>query len=267
MIAYKENLCFDSPDTRDYSAQQYIDMAMGTESYERPTKEVIIQDQKKTSACTRYASVVINNGQNINEYNKNWQKYDQIDPLIVWNRGNKNLTLTSALSQLKTEGLIAGRTAIKKVPSDKSQAILTMKQAIDMGNYIFTWSDNGDWGKTWTAPFTYTLRTDGRIVWHAWAIVTYDESKQMFKCPNSRWPKRWDKWYFRLRYEDIDKIFTKYCIIDKDDSWVFAKFARKQKAIELVNACSTFWNGETELQTQTHLHDLAEQLRQEYNLI
>ena len=265
-LDYQDNLCLDTPDSRDYSAEDYQEVAMGIEWKKRPEDKVEVQNQGKEWACTRFWLTHVNNGQNIIEYEANWSEYTQIKAIDVWNRSNKVLSLQSALAQFKTEWLIEGWVRIDRYPSDKAKAIIQMKQAIDMWNFVYTWSESWDWSKTWKKPYIYQLRTDWKIVGHAWSIVEYDDTTQMFKAINSRWPTRWDKGYFYVPYEMIDKLFSKYCIIDKDNSDIFKNFKRKQKAKELVAMCSDFWKWELNSWTQTMLHNLAEQLRLEYNL-
>ena len=266
-IDYQDNLCIDVPSSNDYDAWEFQEMAMGTDVIKFPQDKVIVWDQWNVWACTRFWLTHLNNGQNVLEYERNWQEYKQLNPMDERNKSNKVLSLQDALTQFKTEWLIEGYVRIDRFPKDKPTAILQMKQAIDMGHFVYTGSDNWNWQATWKKPYIYTLRTDGKIVGHAWSIIAYDDEKQLFKVINSWWPTWGDKWYFYLPYELIDKIFSKYCIIDKDNSWVFTKFKNQQQASQLVNACSDFWKKELDSGTQQMLHNLAERLRQEYNVI
>ena len=265
VVNYQDNYCVDTPSPKDYPAQEYIEMALGAgDPVNFPYKEEIVWDQWQTGACSRFGITHGNNGQNILEWIRNWLTYAQLNPMDVWNRSDKSIALLSALGQFKTEWLIVGYTAVPRIPSDKSAALMTMKQALDLGQFIYTGSDNGNWVLTGTKPYIYTLRTDWRIVGHCWCIVGYDNATQLFKVINSRWPTWGDKGYFYLRFEDIDKIFTKYCLIDKDDSQIFARFKRQQKAKQLADDCHTFREWETDQTTQDYLHNLAQKLRSEY---
>ena len=234
---YDISSCDDSPDDRDYLFSEYIDWyAEWLKEKERPYNDIEIFNQWSVPACTRYAITHINNWQNILEYHDNWQNYDQIDPMDIWNGWNKVKTLQAAMSVMRKKELIEWYTMIEA--HDKDKMLKEMKQAIDIWQRLYTGSPNWDWyaaKRTWR----HTIREDGKFVWHAFSIIDYDDERKVFRCINSRGPNRgiW-KGYFVLPYNDINKIYNKYAIIDKDDTGKFLEFRLKNTLLQLKNVNS-----------------------------
>lgn len=100
---YTANFCVDTPDSRDYSAEEYLSQVVAMNTVAWPRDKVTVQNQKSTPACTRFAIVHVCNGANINEYVDNGYSYTELDAMDVWNRSNKILSLQAAMSQMKTE--------------------------------------------------------------------------------------------------------------------------------------------------------------------
>ena len=229
-------LCEDIPDKRDYLFSEYINGYAEWKSSKRPHKDVTVYNQGKTPACTRYAITHISNWQNINEYKNRWETYNQINPMDIWNKWNKVKTLQAWLSTMKTNGLIEWYTMVEM--RDKKKMLIEMKQAIDIWKWIYTGSPNWDWYAT-KRTWRHTIRKDGKFVWHAWSIIDYDDERKVFRCINSRGPNRWIwKWYFVLPYNDINKIYNKYAIIDKDDTGKFLEFRLRNTLLQLKNVNS-----------------------------
>lgn len=257
----EENNCYDMPDNRDYPFDEYIEFAEWIEK-KRPYNDLIVYNQWATPACTRYALMHIVNAQNIIEYKENWQIYEQIDPITIRTNWNKIKSLQSALSEVRRLWLIEW--SAKIFYKNETELLQSMKKAIDMWMYIYTGSSNGDWAKIKQTGI-YTIRTDWKFVWHAWDIIDYDDTKQAFKCINSYWNKRWLKWYFRLPYPMITKIYSKYPIIDKDDSWKFQIFKDKQKAKQVAKLNKELYTTAPNQDMKDTLHETNNKLRLYYD--
>jgi len=76
----------DNPDKRDYPFEDFAERASGDTERTRPKKEVIVQNQKNTPACTMYSAIHISNGQNLNEDKRLKVNRPQVDP--IWPRNN-----------------------------------------------------------------------------------------------------------------------------------------------------------------------------------
>jgi hypothetical protein len=235
------------PDSKDYSRTSFEEFASGWDK-QRPRDIVVVQNQWNVWACTRFGITHVVNGNNILEYSKEWLTYSQIDAMDVWNRGNKSLTLQSALKQMISEWLIEWYVQPKTIEQ--------IKASIDGWYYIYTGSSNCDWWKTKLSK-VYVLRTDWKFVWHAYALVWYTDV--WWLAINSRWPTRADKWYFTIPFEYTDKLYTKYSIIDKSDN--FEQFKVKEKALALQLLNSEFFNLTKNVELQNLLHATNEIIR------
>jgi hypothetical protein len=80
---------------------------------------------------------------------------------------------------------------------------------------IYTGSQNGDWNSVRDNKI-YRLRTDGRIVWHIFAIVGYNEIGWI--AINSYWE---NNWRFTIPFDLTDTLFSRYSISDFRDEEVF----------------------------------------------
>jgi hypothetical protein len=222
--------CQDLPDSRNYQFSEYIKEFAEWWEKQRPYVDIKLFDQWFTSYCTRYALAHINSAQNFIEYKENWQIYEQKDPLDLWNKGNKRKFLIMALDDFKKFGLIEWHLEIKK----DWKEIENIRKALNMGCYIYTWSNNGLWG-IYRKPYNYMKRKDWKIVWHAWAIVDDQPDNKRFVVANSFGTDWGDKWYFYLPYEDISSTFTLWAIVDKDETGKFQMFKLKEKIKQFVD--------------------------------
>lgn len=239
------NACFDNPTVQDYIWNPPEELN-GINS-KRPKDKVIVQDQKKTPACTFYSEYHVVNWYNLLEDERQGIDRPQIDPLVPRNkfcaeRGyyNKWYDIQWAATKAKQAGVIEWWATIDKKLSNDVQ-VAKMKQALDMWYFMNCWSSNGDWWKTGKTG-VYTLRTDDKFVGHAWSIVDYDETKKSFLCINSRGIRGKEKWYFWLPFNLVDKVYSKLVIIDKSDDWYFQKLKSKSKAITLIRDARSLYD-------------------------
>lgn len=261
----QSDACIDSPSKKDYTLEDFPEL-LDTKSADWisnkfPDKTFTVFNQKSTPGCTRYWLWHIINAYNITEREKQWDIFTQIDPLEPWNRFcsqrwyyNTGSSLQSALDQWKKELYITWYIAVNDVEK--------AKLAIDKWLYIYTGSSNGDWTTT-KKTGTYTKRTDWKFVWHAWNIIDRDSIK-WFKCTNSYWPD-WgkEKWFFWLPYDMWDETYTKYIIIDKDDTGYFNMKKNIIKAKELLMTLKEFYTYSPK-ETQDVISALGKRLRIDY---
>jgi len=229
-----ENAVIDVPDERDY---QY-ETLMWSEEFQKinfPKIKIWNQgsDKKTRMACTRYALGHIINAQNvINEwiefldlYNF-WERYLKKNPSAE----SEGATLQSALQQAKDEWIIWGFFQVKTEAE--------INDSLGKWFFIYTGSSNGDWGSVRDSKI-YKLRTDGKIVWHAWIIPEQE------KLLNSYWE---NNWIAKLPKELYETTFTKYAIIPKTKynlTLIYKKTIMEK--IKLESAKKAFelgiWNG------------------------
>jgi len=67
-----------------------------------------------------------------------------------------------------------------------------------------------DWQKTGTTPFITMF--DGHIGSHNCTIVGYDNNTRLLKIANTWGEEFWEKWYYYLHADDLDKV-TGFCRI------------------------------------------------------
>lgn len=112
--------------------------------------------------------------------------------------------------------------------------------ALSRWNVLYTWavwinwSTIGDW--FWAKYFIETWRW----WWHAFAIVWYDLSLQLWICKDSAWDKAHNDWYFYLPLWDFEKLSTTYSLHNIEDLDVFSK--RKDEILLQFAQKNWFWN-------------------------
>lgn len=254
--------CFDVPDKRDFPFSEFEGFIEWLPvDKKRPYNDIVKFNQENLPACTRYALMHINNAQNFLEYKENWLPYVQIDPKDERAKWNQVKSLQAALAQAKKEWLITWYLVLDWDTPEK--LIEQTRKAISLWMYVYTGSDNCNWSETGkTGLYTVTTKS---AVWHARPIIDFTDDARLFHELNSRWADWWPKWwYFDLKYEDIDKTFTRYAIIDKDDSGKFDWFKRQQKAEQFVRLAKELRAKETELSHQEALNNAANAMRESY---
>lgn len=232
---YLIDACVDIPTENDYRFED-MEFADGDVIKKRPENTTVF-NQWQTPMCTYYAAMHVSNAQNILEYASVWETYTEIDPWKFF-IDNRPHSVQDRAMQMRELGFILWYTTISNNRADKLGDI---KKAIDNGLFISTGSNNGDWTKTKKTKI-YTLRTDWKIVWHAWDMVSYDDNTKLIKCKNSRWPGRCDKWYFYLRYEDVYKVYSCLAFIDKSNTEALLRAKNKSKARLLVDSAKSLYN-------------------------
>jgi hypothetical protein len=228
------NACLDIPDERDF---QY-ELLMWSNEFQKidfPKITVWNQwlDRKTRMACTRYALWHIVNAQNvINEWvefldlYKLWERYLQINP---WAE-SEWATLQSALQQAKNEWLIGWFFQVKTETE--------INDALAKWLFVYTGSSNWDWSSVRDSKI-YKLRTDGKIVGHAW-IIPKEET-----LLNSYWE---NNGFAKLPKELYGTTFTKYAITPKTKYDLTLIYKNKiMSEIKLESAKKAFelwiWNG------------------------
>lgn len=225
-----ENAALDIPDERDY---QY-ETLMWSEEFQKidfPKIKVWNQglDKKTRMACTRYALGHIINAQNvINEWIEFldlyafWERYLKKNPSAE----GEGATLQSALQQAKDEWIIWGFFQVKTEDE--------INDSLGKWFFIYTGSNNGDWASVRDSKI-YKLRTDGKIVWHAWIIPEQE------KLLNSYWE---NNGFAKLPKELYHTTYTKYAIIPKtkyDITLIYKKTIMSKIKLESARKAMELW--------------------------
>lgn len=230
-----QNYAFDKPDKRDFKWSDYEEL-VSWEKSPRPKEKFKVQNQWNTPACTVFSAGHLHNGMNLLEDERLQEDRPQkelmkIRDLFCSERWYSNVgaIIQDVAKWFKNKWYIAWYVTLDWTGN---KLIEQMKKALDMWNFISCGSGNGDWWET-KRTWYYTVRWDWQFVWHAWCIVDYWD--WFFRCINSYGDKRWQyNWYFKLRFEDIEKVYSKLCFIDKDDSGAFTKLADKERARQMI---------------------------------
>ena len=234
----------DVPSNKDYLFEEYLQEENAEwDRWVRPYDYVTVFDQWSTSMCTLYASLHWVNGLNILEDIKNvWNIVrPQIDPASKWLDNIRHLQIR--IDNLRRDWEIAWYLSIPRVwmktPTGVMAAERRLKEikiAIEKWYPIYTGTDRCRW----------TMRDNGLLkmladkqTGHAFTLTgvneIYQSNDKLIKFINSWWTAWGDKGYGYLKEEDIDKLFTCYVMIPKDNSEWFNKFRANKKAMELIN--------------------------------
>lgn len=227
------NSCWDNPRQSDYKYSEVFGALWIVPIIKFPKDKLIIPNQWEDSetqmSCTRQGLANITNGNNlINQWMQEewlakrlWLEYCKLYPLSKTN----GASLQSSVDQFLNEKLIAGYSKVNTIEEWKS--------AVDSWKFIFTGSNNWNWNSV-ASKHLYTLRTDWKIVWHAFCIIGYDDT--WFTWINSYGP---ENWYFTIPFDLYPTLFTRYAISDFVDEVLILNYKKKMqqetidKAIEL----------------------------------
>lgn len=245
----ENNYAFDEPSKQDYKRSDFEDILMWDESKTRPKDKLTVQNQWWTPACTVFAANHIHNALNILEDERLGEDRPQQKSSELWDifckerwYSNSGSNIQTVAMRFKKKWYIAWYVTLDW---KWNKLIEQMKKSIDMQWFLSSGSSNADRSKikqTWI----YTLRTDGKFVWHAWDYVWY--WKDFFWAINSFWEKRWPfGWYFKVPFEMVDKTYSKLAFIDKDDKIKFATITEKQKALQIISLAKELyllWNND-----------------------
>ena len=244
------NSGFDKPDKRDYTLEEFIKIKEQEESAEaadvkRPREEIELQNQWQVPACTVFGATHFHNWLNILEDRKYWKTRTQAKAKLLRDAFCKYRGTTIWWSAIQTvanwfklQKYVAGYVSIpNSTPLDKM--VLQMKQAIDMGMFIYSGSAFGNWkkmAKTWI----YEESNPQYFLWHAYAAAVSYELKSdwtvdYFWAANSYWSNWWPyAWYFKIYAKDVKKLYTKIVFLDFDDKAVFDKLQEVEKVKQAV---------------------------------
>ena len=226
----------DEPDPRDYVYEDLFWDTSPTKKVVFPRDVLIVQDQSKDTrtrmACSRFAWIHIHNAQQIIEH---WPAYEQesaqefrLEYLRDTPKAEKQwATLQSVLNQLKKTGRIEWFV--------KCSTIEEEERCMDRWWFIITGALYGDWAYV-RDYHIFRNRTDGLSAWHLFAKVSYDKNNHI--ALNSFWS---NNGYFFIPKTLNDTLYTRYAIIDKDETWSLQ--AHKDKLLLEEAKRLWIWNG------------------------
>ena len=217
---------FDSPDTRDwlYEALSGSDYVAERPSYINLATGLPVQNQwdennpDTSMACGSYGTAHCINSNNTlddwdvfiwgNEYRARFlqffkTKYEQlgINPIIEGSYKQDQLTLA-----IEDKYILA---YARCVTIDDVLENLARGRAIQTGSKRINYKA--------TKKTLDKVAVIGTWPAHLFAIVGYNESKEVLICMNSRWPNSLDEGFFYVRYEDIGALYTMHALFDWDD--------------------------------------------------
>lgn len=230
-----ENAALDIPDERDY---QYGVLMWSSElknvKIKFPNIEIFNQGLKAITKmiCTRAGLGHIINAQRMLNWEAPidieafWLRYLEVNPTAE----KDGATIQSALKQAKDEGLIENYFVVKTETE--------INDSFSKWFFIYTGSNNWDWAFVRDNK-VYRLRSDWRVLWHAFALP--DKEKLL----NSYWE---GNGYVNFPKELYSTTYTKYAIIPKNGynlDLIYKKTIMEK--IKLESAKKAFelgiWNG------------------------
>jgi len=225
------NACIDIPRDSDYK----FDEVFGSSDlptfvlYNRTSiyNQGAIHTPSTAYACTCYwATHCVNEG-NALEAIEHWVTLEkEVNPTVIWWQAllrwadvKKGWSLQGAIKLMMDLGCISGYT--------KCWNISEVKQALALGQQIFTGSSKIDWLET---------RKDNIVVkgdsfWHAFKIDWYDDDQQWLILRNSYWTWVYDKGRFYLRYKDFPILFSCYAFADSASKEIREAQSVKRRAL------------------------------------
>lgn len=226
----------DIPSNRDYLFDEYLQEEQAEWEYKaRPENLLKVLDQWTTPMCTMFAKQHIVNAHNILEdIMQEWR--------IIREQKNANDYWIDTIRHLQTRidnarkaGEIAGYLSIPRVWLKTPTGIMTKERRIEEINkalskwyFIYTWSEYVKRTMNMKPLLNFTTKQTG----HAFSLTGIENGN--IKFINSWWEKWGDKWYWYIKQDDVDKLFTCYICIPADNSEWFKKFRANKKVMELI---------------------------------
>lgn len=203
-----------------------------------------IPDQWDEWACTAFAMCNIINWFKEPKYKKQWLKRDAMDWHQYFDLVNSVYPPEYQWSLAPVQALVYAKNNLfidmYQQLFVKDMTPLKFKKLLDAWFLFLIVVNKCDWTKT-----KKSFICEKKQKWwlnHSVAMVWYDDKKQLFKFVNSRWPERWDKWYFYMRYDDINHFIDQiYAVHDSDDKENFQKLLYKSKILSAIQIISDQW--------------------------
>ena len=207
-----------------------------------------IQDQWKEWSCTAFAMCNIINWFKEPKYKEQWLEWEAIN-------GHDYFSLVNSKYPLDLQWPLAPSMALIFAKENwhislyKQLNNVTYKQIIRLLQewFLFLISiKTCDWDET---KKTHICQKSNHTswLWHAVALVDYDNDEEVFVCVNSWGQDRWDGGYFYLKYEDLGYFIDWiYAVYDSDDTGNFEKMLYKTKILSVIKTISDQWKHWTE---------------------
>lgn len=130
----------------------------------------------------------------------------------------------------------------------KAMSIQSAITAIDRWDFIYTGSNDWDWTAV-RVEWVYKQRTDGKVVWHLFCIIGYDD--RWFIGVNSYGQRNG---FFYLPYELYNTLYTRYAVIYKDKAGLLLKYRdmiTKDVKKDMFYSDAVIWAIENGITTET----------------
>lgn len=239
------NWGFDAPDARDrlYEAIFWADYTTERPRYVNLAEGLFVQNQWEDNdpdtsmACGSYSMAhCINANNKLDDWDiyveGNWfwsvfvdffaDKYKElgIDPIKSGSYKQDQLTLAQEMDYI--------------IAYTRCTTIDDVKENLARGRAIQTGSKQIDYKATKLT--SDKIAVIGTWPAHLFAIVGYDDDREVLICMNSRGSKTlsMDKGFFYIRYEDIGALYTMHALFDFDDQPVIDKAMKMRDAILAV---------------------------------
>lgn len=220
--------CFDKPNPMDFKSEDLMGaFADKTKTFPKDLLNVPNQgiDPKTTMSCTRQGLANITNGNNlISQWTQDSllakRKWLEAVDRSPWISATGDY-LQNALNQFKEDKLIAGYYIVSGKDAHMS--------AIDKGHFIYSGSNNGDWGNV-RDKWIYAIKNPSSG--HAYVKGVEYNDKGLIGL-NSYGI---DNGFFLLPWELCDTTFTSYAIIDFDDEEAILLYKKQLMEKEIQEA-------------------------------
>jgi len=240
----------DIPSNRDYLFEEYLEEENAEwADYKRPEDYYRVLDQWSTPMCTLFAVQAIVNWYNIIEdIRELWQLVrNQHNPIEDWVDSIRHLQ--TRIDNARKAGKIEWYLSIPRVwlntPTGRMTAERRNKQiktALDKGFFIYTGTE---YSKRTMNQSPILNLGDTKHTGHAFSLVGADDIYQshdnLYKFVNSFWKGWGDRGYGYIKEDNIDKQFTFYVVIPKNNSEFFKKYRANKKVMELISLAKSIY--------------------------
>jgi hypothetical protein len=120
------------------------------------------------------------------------------------------------------------------------------RKALSMGRVIATGSKKINRRETRQDPHVAVWN---KWAWHFFCKTRYRDMINLFSCPNSYWTDAYDNWYFHIKYEDENLLYTQYALIPKEEKHITGQVKLKLYLSRIVLNRTNWQPSETDKMT------------------
>lgn len=194
---------------------------------------------KTTNGCGAFSQSKVNNELNFNEWT-----YPSVNcfPLPFWVETLKDYDGKIEIGSWLHANALNAKDNSRISGFYKATTVTEMKEALLKGHIIVTGSRYVDWYNVLRSTNKVLTFIQDPSFWHLFPITGFDDTKKCFIIPNSWGKDVLDHGLCYVKYEDIDKLYSRLACVDKPNAEVINQIERDR--LDLKEAKDKwYWNG------------------------